>query len=296
MPPTVENSSWKCARMVLIPAIAAGTLLAADAPVSRMMVDRGDVRIEVLAQGSGPVLVILPSRGRGAGDYDAVAAMLASDGFRVLRPQPRGIGKSIGPLSGLTLHDYAADVAGVIEHERSGPVVVVGHAFGNYVARVLATDRPDLVRGVVLAAASAGKVPPGVQETPIAPAVSEAIDKSGDLSLPDEQRLKYVQLAFFAPGHDPRVWLDGWYPDAMKSQAAATTKTPVDTWFAAGKARILDLQAENDTVAPRRFAGVLKAELGDRVTVVVIPNAGHALAPEQPQAMAKAVAAFARSL
>ena len=260
------------------------------------MVDRGNVHIEVLAQGAGPVLVILPSRGRGAEDYDAVAAQLAADRFRVLRPQPRGIGASTGPLAGLTLHDYAADVAAVIEHEAKGPVVVVGHAFGNFVARVLATDRPDLVRGVVLAAASAGKVPPGVHELPIPAEVSKAIDKSGDLSLPDAERLQAIQLAFFAPGHDPRVWLGGWYPDAMKSQAAATTATPVDVWFAAGKAPILDLQAENDTVAPRKFAGVLKAALGDRVTVVVIPHAGHALAPEQPRAMSKAIAEFVRTL
>jgi pimeloyl-ACP methyl ester carboxylesterase len=47
------------------------------------------------------------------------------------------------------------------------------------------------------------------------------------------------------------------------------------------------------SVAPRRFSQVLKNMLGDRVTVVVIPNAGHALAPEQPQAMADAIAAFA---
>jgi len=264
--------------------------------VQRIMVNRANVHVEVWVQGSGPVIVILPSLGRGAGDYDAVAARLAADGFRVLRPQPRGIGASTGPMTGLTLHDYAADVAAVIEQENGGPVVVVGHAFGNFVARMLATDRPDLVRGVVLAAASAGKVPPGVHELPISPEVREAIDKSGDASLPQADRLRYMKLAFFAPGHDPRVWLMGWEPEAMKAERAAETTPPVDVWFACGNAPILDLQAENDAVAPRKFAGVLKAALGDRVTVVVIPNAGHALAPEQPQAMAKAIEDFARIL
>ena len=70
--------------------------------------------------------------------------------------------------------------------------------------------------------------------------------------------------------------------------------TPVDAYFAAGKAPILDLQAEDDAVAPRRFSKVLQTMLGDRVTVVVIPHAGHALAPEQPAAMADAIAAFAQ--
>src|SRR5579863_8655994 len=98
----------------------------------RFMVNRGDVRIEVLAQGLGPVIVILPSLGRGAEDYDVVSSLLARDAFRVLRPQPRGIGASTGPMTGLTLHDFAADVAAVIEHGSRGPAVVVGHAFGHY--------------------------------------------------------------------------------------------------------------------------------------------------------------------
>jgi pimeloyl-ACP methyl ester carboxylesterase len=262
----------------------------------RFIVERGVVHIEVIAQGIGPVLVILPSLGRGAEDYNAVAALLAQDGFRVLRPEPRGIGASTGPMTGLTLHDFAADIAAVIEHERKGPVVVVGHAYGHFVAGTLATDRPDLVRGVVLAAASAGKVPPGVNEPSVSPEVREAIEKSGDLSLPEADRLRYLQLAFFAPGHDPHVWLGGWHPETEKSENAASRTTPVDDWFACGTARILDLQAENDAVAPRKFAGVLKAALGDRVTVVVIPDAGHALVPEQPEAMANAIAAFARTL
>src|SRR5215472_11924203 len=73
----------------------------------RFIVDRGDAHIEVIAQGRGPVIVILPSLGRGAEDYDVVAGLLVKDGFRVLRPQPRGIGRSTGPMSGVTLHDLA---------------------------------------------------------------------------------------------------------------------------------------------------------------------------------------------
>jgi pimeloyl-ACP methyl ester carboxylesterase len=267
---------------------------------SRFVVDRGDVHfdvhIEVIAQGLGPLVLILPSLGRSAGDYNIVATLLARNGFRVLRPEPRGIGASTGPMTGLTLHDFAADIAAVIEHEHRGPALVVGHAYGHFVTRTLATDRPDLVRGVVLAAASAGKVPPGVHEPSVSPEVREAIEKSGDVSLPEADRLRYLQLAFFAPGHDPHVWLTGWHPETEKAENAASRATPVDDWFACGTARILDLQAENDAVAPRKFAGVLKAALGDRVTVVVIPNAGHALVPEQPEAMANAIAAFARTL
>ena len=196
-------------------------------------------------------------------------------------------------MTGLTLDDYAADVASVIAEQSKVPVLVVGHAFGNFVARMLATDHPELVRALVVAAASPGKVPPGSGPV-IAPDVREAIDKSGYTALQTATRLTFLRRAFFAPGNDPHVWLSGWHSAAQKAESAASAATPVDQWFAAGSAPILDLQAEDDTVAPRKFSHVLKDALGDRVTIVVISHAGHALAPEQPHAMADAIAAYAR--
>ena len=84
----------------------------------------------------------------------AAAEGLARRGLRVLRPQPRGIGKSTGPLADITLHDFARDVAEVIRQLGEGRAVVVGHAYGNWVARMTAVDHPSLVRCRIAAAAS----------------------------------------------------------------------------------------------------------------------------------------------
>lgn len=283
-------------RVTLVAAALSFTAHAATAaaPASRELVNYGNVQIEVTREGKGPLIVILPSLGRSGRDYDRVATQLAAEGFRVLRPEPRGIGQSKGPMENLNMHDFAADVAAVIEHEHAGPAVVVGHAWGNFPARQVAVDRPELVRGVVLAGASAGKVPPGSTEKPISAEMRKAIDGAGDMRLPESQRLAYLREAFFAPGNDARVWLGGWHEATHEAESHARNVTPVDEYFAAGTAPILDLQAEHDAVAPRRFSQVLKSMLGDRVTVVVVPNAGHAFAPEQPKAMADAIAAFAR--
>ncbi|WP_321883318.1 alpha/beta fold hydrolase [Paraburkholderia bannensis] len=257
---------------------------------THFLVNYDSVQIETIAQGKGPVIVLLPSLGRGAEDFDVVAALLAADGFRVLRPQPRGIGASKGPMGDIDMHAFAADVAAVLDHERTGPVVVVGHAWGSQPARMLAVDRPDLVRGLVMAAASAGKLPPGSKEKPYG-RLRDAIDGSGDLSLPQAQRLNYLRQAFFAPGHDPHAWLNGWYPDTHHAEAHARDVTPVDTYFAGGNVPILDLQGQYDAVVVR---GVFKTMMPERVSVEVVPNAGHAMAPEQPRAMSDAIARFAR--
>lgn len=249
----------------------------------------GEIQIEYADQGAGPVVCMLPSLARSGRDYDVVAAYLQAGGLRVLRPEPRGIGRSRGPMQGLTLHDFAADVAAVIDSEATGPVVVVGHAWGSQPARMLAADRPDLVCGVVMAAASAGKLPPGSDEKPYG-RLRDAIDGAGDARLSQEQRIDCLRRAFFAPGNDPRAWLDGWSAEAHEAQSHARRVTPIDDYFSAGATvPILDLRAEHDAVV---IPHVMKPCLGDRVTEQVIADAGHALAPEQPRAMANAIAAF----
>ncbi|CAJ0685259.1 hypothetical protein R82526_02578 [Ralstonia mannitolilytica] len=228
---TLQKYVLGAALTLMMSACATSTQTSAD--VQRKLVRHGDVQIETLSQGSGPTAVILPSLGRGAEDYDEVARLLAADGLRVLRPQPRGIGQSKGPMANLDMHAFAADVAAVLDQEKTGPVVVVGHAWGSQPARMLAVDRPDLVRGLVMAAASAGKLPPGSNEKPYG-RLREAIDGSGNLALPEAKRLEYLRQAFFAPGHDPKPWLGGWYPDAHHAQAHARNVTPVDAYFAGG--------------------------------------------------------------
>ena len=248
-----------------------------------------DVRIEVIAEGSGPLVVLLPSRGRAAEDFDVVAAEIAKAGFRVLRPQPRGAGGSSGPMKDQSLHDFARDTAAVIRHENAGPAVLVGHAFGNWVARMTAVDHPQLVRGVAIVAAAAKAYPAGFDG---AKALSEAVRKSGDPALSDVERLNYLRIAFFAPGNDASVWLQGWYPEVDEAQFAAGRATRQSEWWPGGTVPLLDLQAALDPFKPRAVMNEIKQEFGERATIVVIPNASHALLPEQPAAVVEAIVAW----
>ena len=257
--------------------------------VTRTIIHRGDTQIEVLAQGEGPLIVLLPSLGRGAEDFDAIAMRVAAAGFRVLRPQPRGIGQSKGPMTGIDLHDYANDVAAVIEHAGNGPAFVVGHAFGNRVARLLATIRPDLVRAVSLVAANVGK-------DPSPPNVRAAIRTSADPTAPEADRLAALRFAFFAPGNDARQWLAGWHPDVLAAERIAGDRTSREEDYAAGRAPVLYLQPDHDPLAHVDNAEAYKRALGDRVTVVVIPHASHAAIAEQPAFIADELIKYARRL
>ncbi len=253
------------------------------------MVTRGDARLEVLVQGRGRPIVLLPSLGRGAHDFDAIAVKLAQAGYRVLRPQPRGIGASRGPWEGVKLEDLAADIAAVVEANDAGPAFVVGHAFGNRVARTLATLRPELVRAVSLVAANVG-------HKPSSPEVRAAIRLSADVTAPVAARLEALQFVFFAPGNDAGVWLEGWHPDVLAAQRIAGDLTPRSLDYAAGQAPVLYIQPGHDPLAHVEDAQEYKRALGGRITVVVIANAAHAVIAEQPDAVSDALIAYARKL
>jgi pimeloyl-ACP methyl ester carboxylesterase len=259
------------------------------AVATRSVVERGEARVEVIARGSGPLVVMVPSLGRPAEDFDDLAARLAANGFRALQPQPRGWGKSSGPMRGITLHDFARDMAAVIEQHGGGPAVMAGHAFGNFVARATAADFPKLVRAVVLLAAT--------HVWPVPPDIRDSINKSHDMKLPDAERIRALKHAFFAPGHDPAIWLPGWNEDVMHTERHATDATPREEWWYAGKAPVLDVIPEKDVMAPPDARNRYRDDLGaDRVTVTVVPDAGHALLPEQPEAVAKAVIEYLKRL
>jgi pimeloyl-ACP methyl ester carboxylesterase len=279
-------------------AIASASLVisgaaAAEPQRTRSVVAYDDVRLDVIAEGRGPLVVLLPGRGRDSQDFDALAAGIATAGFRVLRPQPRGAGASTGPMKGLTLHDFARDMAEVIKHEGGGPAVMVGHAFGNWVARMTAVDDPALVRGVVIVAAAAKAYPDGFAG---AKELSEAVRLAGDPKLPDEERLKYLRMAFFAPGHDAGVWLKGWYPEVDEAEAAAGRATKQSEWWSGGNVPLLDVQAANDPFKPASMSNEMRDEFGERVTIAVIANASHALIPEQPAAVVDVIVGWIRKL
>ncbi|HJQ62845.1 MAG TPA: alpha/beta hydrolase [Burkholderiales bacterium] len=256
---------------------------------TRRIVQHGEVQIEVYARGTGARIVMLPSLGRGATDFDEIADRIAASGYRILCPQPRGIGASRGPLTDITLHDYAGDVAAAIDDDGGEPSLIAGHAFGNFVARATAADYPQLTHAIALLAAT--------HVWPLPHDVRDSINKSHQMSLPDEERIRHLQHAFFAPGNDPRVWLGSWNETVMLAERAATEATPKAEWWTAGTAPVLDLQPENDVCTPAASRNRYRAEFGaQRVTIVSIPNAGHALLPEQPAAVADALIAYMKQI
>ena len=252
------------------------------------VLDTGHAQIEIASRGRGPAVLLLPSLGRGIADFDALIEALAVAGFHAIALNPRGIGASRGPMQqGVTLHDLASDAAAVIAARADGMADVVGHAFGHRIACCLAVDHPERVRRIVLLGAG------GLVESH--PEARAAFKRFLTEVLEPAERYSAIKAANFAASSDASAWLDGWWPDVALAQIEAAKLTPHEEWWASGDANILVVQGLEDRMAPPANGRTLAQRLGNRVTLVELDNAGHALLPEQPERVATAVIEFLRA-
>jgi pimeloyl-ACP methyl ester carboxylesterase len=99
--------------------------------------------------GEGPPLLLLPGLGRGTSYYDLVAKPLSSK-FRVIRVDPRGIGRSSrGPFP-YTVEQWANDYSLLLEHLDIPTANVVGSSHGASMAMCLVDVYPEKVRSLIL--------------------------------------------------------------------------------------------------------------------------------------------------
>ncbi len=257
-------------------------------------VTRDDRIIAYYVQGSGPLVILLASLGREASDFNELATDLMGNGYRTVAIEPPGIGRSTLPSEDLTLWDLADDVDAVALEERAGTVTqkvfILGHAFGNRVARTFAARHTEDVAATLLIAAG------GKQS--IEQKAATALRNCFNPLRSSKQRLADIRYGFFSGDNViPPHWQVGWHRHTATMQGKATASTPSEEWWDAGGTPLLVVQADADRIAPKQdTADLLAQEFGDRVTVALINNAGHALLPEQPQAVSEAILNYLQSL
>jgi pimeloyl-ACP methyl ester carboxylesterase len=246
-------------------------------------VRNGPANLRVIVQGSGPTVVILPSLGRDSGDdFNYFSSALVQAGYLVLRPQARGMLGSTGPMENVTMDDLVEDVAQAIDVLGGGKAIVIGHAYGAFVTRVLAAKYPEKVPAVITAAAQAMNVPANISALPAIAA---------NLSAPIPERLAALSVGFFAPNHDPHIWLDGWWPEALVMQTAAVKEFgSLNPYWAGGNTtQVLEILAEYDPFHSKDQWNQSTDLYPDRVVSVVIDDASHALFPEQGEKVVEIV-------
>jgi pyruvate dehydrogenase E2 component (dihydrolipoamide acetyltransferase) len=251
------------------------------------------VALEVLREGQGEPLLLLPGFGADASSWALVAPRLA-ERFRVLALNPRGVGASDAPDAPKSdLAEGAADAAAVLATLSEGrPAHVVGASLGAAVALELALLHPERVASLAL-------LTPFVVATPRLIAAVTAWCRIAREATPATLARSLAPLLF----SDALLADDAARERTLRGLAAAAARVPAATLerAAAGLAawsgtrekdlaRIaaptLVLAAGADLLVPDAEA-VARALPGARYRV--FPGAGHALAIEAAEAVAKAL-------
>lgn len=249
-----------------------------------------EARIYAIEAGEGEWVTLLPGLGRSTADFtEEFGSTLTTDlveaGHRVVLIEPRGFGGSTGSLESFTMHDLADDLKAVFDDLGISNVHMVGHGFGNRLSRTFASVYPDYVDDVTLLGAGGDFEPTDEQVAVLTDAVNPYIE-------PDV-RLDAIDTLLFAEGNDPSIYFDGWDFPLAWAQGAALETVDSDFYKAAAGKDMLIVQPLEDYIAPPDLAGrALAEDLGEQVTLVEIEGAGHALLPEQPEAVTAALLEF----
>lgn len=243
--------------------------------------------------GEGPALVFLHYWGGAARTWDLVRDRL--DGRDTIAIDQRGWGRSRALPGPYTLQQLADDVHVTIADAGISDYVLVGHSMGGKVAQLVASTRPDGLRGIVLVAPGPAK--PAAMITPeYQTALSHAYDSAESVAGARDHVLTASPLP------------DGWAEHIVTDSLSSATDDARAEWPLRGIAedisdhtRRIDAPAlviggEHDRVEP---VDVLRTNLLPHLAgaeFVVLRATGHLIPLEAPEALADAIAAFVDGL
>jgi pimeloyl-ACP methyl ester carboxylesterase len=217
--------------------------------------------------------------GTGAAGFGNIAPNPLLAGPRALIVDLPGHGHSDRPADfGYSLDDHAAAVAAVLDAERLRGVDLVGHSMGGDIAIVLAARRPELVDRLVVAEANLDPLPP----TPT--------------GLGSQWISSLTQAEWLATGYAHLVAMNRyWAPTLRIGDPLAVYRSAVGL-ITGSRPTMRELLV--GLPIPRTFIrGDRGEELNDPVgleaagvRIVTIPDAGHLLMDDQPDAFAGAIA------
>ncbi len=238
------------------------------------------MRLHAEREGDGPPIVLVHGFAQTGRCWGPEADALEAD-HQVVRVDAPGHGRSA--FADADLSDGARLIG-----EAGGPATYLGYSMGARLCLHLALDQPDLVRGLVLIGATAGIEDPQervarreedartaarIRAEGVAEFLDAWLTQPLFASLPDHAHFRTERLENTAEGLASSIEHAGTGSQAPLWDTLSQLTMPV--LVVAGA---LD---EKFSALARR----LVATVGDNATLAIVPNAGHAVHLEQPDAL-----------
>jgi pimeloyl-ACP methyl ester carboxylesterase/quercetin dioxygenase-like cupin family protein len=254
--------------------------------------DGAELYVEV--EGEGLPLVLVHGLGLSGALWNRVAEPLAA-GHTLVRVDLRGAGRSreTEPAE-LTLDRWARDLAAVLEQLELEQPTVVGHSLGAAIVLKLALERPELPGALVLIGGEADL-------SNLAPrmlAAAERIESDGLDRWVDEVWSRNPPFSAPSLARDGAILdeyrgllLDNDAGDYVRQCRAIAGAEPLSAWLGEiGQPVLVVVGSLDDRTLPEH--GRALADALPNARLVELPDVGHSIPLEAPQATADAIAAF----
>lgn len=244
------------------------------------------VLVHYVENGGGVPLVALHGAGVDHREIEAaLEAVVPSVGYRRIYPDLPGMGRSTA--DGLTCNDDVVKLlSDFISHLGAGPVMLVGHSYGAYLARGLAAARPDLVLGLALLCPVAERS----RNVPAHDVVRQDVDAYDELE--SEQRAGFDEYFVVRTLATARRYRDHVVPGTSLVAEAALERIfagwTVDVGSGNFSAPTLIVAGRRDSIVGYSDATELIGRY-PHATLAIIESAGHALMHERPELLAALV-------
>jgi pimeloyl-ACP methyl ester carboxylesterase len=246
------------------------------------------------------ITVLVPGYTGSKEDFIAVMAPLAETGYEVLALDQRGQNESAGPddPDAYTLPRLAADladvVAGLTDTAAPARIHLVGHSFGGLVARDYALAHPDRIRTLALLDSGPAAIPGRSAEQAKLLSAAATFMTSAEIWT-EMQKLAVAEGAPQHPDPNVRAFLQQRFENndtAMLAGMGTSILSATDRTaeLAAAGFRLLVAAGVGDDAWPV----VLQKEMATRLgtDLVLIEDAAHSPAAENPAATARLLAGF----
>jgi pimeloyl-ACP methyl ester carboxylesterase len=254
-----------------------------------MQVRINQIVLSYVEHGHGMPLVALHGAGVDHRELEAaIEALGTGAGYRRIYPDLPGMGASTA--DGLSSNDEVVTLlVDFLQQLGAGPVLLLGHSYGGYLARGVAARRPELVRGLALLcplAEHTGQVP-DQKVVHQDPAASDELEP--------EHRQGFDEYFVVRTPATARRYRDHVLPGmALVDQAVLgrlVADWPIDlgTGPFAGPTLIV-AGRQDSTVGYADAIGLL--ERYPHATLAVLDGAGHALIHERPELLAPLLAGW----
>lgn len=251
-------------------------------------------------RGSGPDLVLLHGIGVSSARVWQFVLPSLAEGYRVLVYDLRGFDRSANPSGTQTVTNHTADLIALLDKLGITKAHIAGFSFSGLMALELALEKPELVRSLILIGTSAGL--PSRMRVFYQKRV-EMVENDG-MAAYAEYHSKEVFTSQFLTSHaDTAAWYHDQFVSTNRNQEAYTGAllAMLDIRFQERLAElncpVLLISGANDK-SPMNSGSEHLGEiitlhrLIQRSELVIIPESGHYVQIDQPEAFTEAVQSF----